>query len=201
MKFLIDGSGKRIAARRLQADEIIAGQLLTPLTNYKLAEHEFGIDNGAFSGMTEHKLAKFTRLLARYYVKRGNCLFVAVPDKVADHRETLLMWEKYSPLAEGYTKAFVAQDGFNGAPKEAGALFIGGSNSFKDSEECVDIVKRHVRKGLHVHIGRVNGFERFIKFHEIGAHTCDGSGVSMYDHMLEKLYGSYTQHSTVNRPT
>jgi len=191
MKFLIDGSGKRIAERRLQADELIAGQLLTPLTSYKLAEPMFGIDNGAFSGMTEQKIAKFTRLLARYHDKRHNCFFVAIPDKVADHKQTLSMWEQYNHLADGYVKAFVAQDGFDGTPKGAGALFIGGSNDFKDSDECADIVKRHVKAGMHVHIGRVNGFDRFIKFHNIGAHTCDGSGISMYDHMLKKLYLLY----------
>lgn len=191
MKFLIDGSSKRIAERRAQANELIAGQLLTPLTGYKLAEQNFGIDNGAFSGMTEQKIAKFTRLLARYHDKRHNCFFVAIPDKVADHKESLAMWEKYNHLADGYTKAFVAQDGFDEMPSGAGALFIGGSNDFKDSLECMDIVKRHVDVGIHVHIGRVNGFERFIKFHNIGAHTCDGSGISMYDHMLEKLYGLY----------
>ena len=191
MKFLIDGSGKRIKARREQADELIGGQLLTPLTGYKLAEPKFGIDNGAFSGMTEQKIAKFTRLLSRYYDKRQNCFFVAIPDKVADHKKSLAMWEQYNHLADGYTKAFVAQDGFDGMPSDAGALFIGGSNDFKDSLECEDIVKRHIDAGMHVHIGRVNGFERFIKFHNIGAHTCDGSGISMYDHMLDKLYGLY----------
>ena len=191
MKFLIDGSGKRITERRLQADELIIGQLLTPLTGYKLAEPKFGIDNGAFSGMTDQKIAKFTRLLDRYYDKRDSCFFVAIPDKVADHKESLAMWDKYHHLADGYTKAFVAQDGFDGMPDGARALFIGGSNDFKDSDECTDIVMRHVKDGFHVHVGRVNGFERFIKFHEIGAHTCDGSGISMYDHMLEKLYGLY----------
>ena len=191
MKFLIDGSGKRIAERRNQTDELIAGQLLTPLTGYRLAEPKFGIDNGAFSGMDDNKIAKFTRLLARYHDKREHCFFVAIPDKVADHKETLNMWDRYNHLAEGYTKAFVAQDGFDCIPDGTGALFIGGSNDFKDSVECEEIVLHHLNLGMHVHIGRVNGFERFIKFHELGAHTCDGSGISMYDHMLEKLYREY----------
>lgn len=191
MKFLIDGSAKRISERRSQADELIAGQLLTPLTGYRLAEVKFGIDNGAFSGMTDQKIAKFTLLLARYYDRRKDCFFVAVPDKVADHKESLAMWGRYNHLADGYTKAFVAQNGFDGIPDGANALFIGGDNDFKDSVECEEIARYHLNLGMHVHIGRVNGFERFIKFHELGAHTCDGSGVSMYDHMLEKLYRAY----------
>jgi hypothetical protein len=187
MKVLIDGSSKRLAERRAQADWLVGGQFLTPLTGYKLAEKVFGIDNGAFSGMTVQKIAKFTRLLARYYDKREDCLFVAVPDKVADHKESLVMWDRYNHLADGYTKAFVVQNGFDGAPSEAGSVFIGGDNDFKDSNECYDIVKRHIAVGMHVHIGRVTGFKRFIKFHEIGAHTCDGSGLSMYDGTFQRL--------------
>lgn len=187
MKFLIDGSGKRIAKRREQASDLVGGQLLTPLTGYKLAEECFGIDNGAFSGMTDSKVKRFTRILFRYYSQRDSCHFVAIPDKVGDHKETLEMWKRYNHLADGYTKAFVAQDGFNGMPNEAGALFVGGSTEFKDSLECNDIVKHYLSKGFHVHIGRVNTFDRFIKYHDIGAQTCDGSGISMYDHMIENL--------------
>lgn len=185
MKFLIDGSSVRIAERKLQAAELIAGQLLTPLTRYKRCEPVFGIDNGAFSGLD---LKGFTRLLKRYYEFRDQCLFVAIPDKVADHKETLLMWDKYNGLADGYKKAFVAQDGFDGWPKNVDAIFIGGSTEFKDSKECEDIVLTALDNNMHVHIGRVNTYERFYNFHQIGAHTCDGSGISMYDHMLEKLY-------------
>lgn len=191
MKFLIDGSRNRISKRREQANELIGGQLLTPLTGYKLAERMFGIDNGAFSGMTEQKIAKFSRILDRYKGHRHNCYFVAIPDKVGNHSETLSMWDKYNHLANGYVKAFVAQDGFDGMPQGAGALFVGGTTDFKDSEECYDIVNRHIKAGVHVHIGRVNTFDRFIKFHNLGANTCDGSGISMYDHMLQKLYGKY----------
>lgn len=187
MKFLIDGSGNRIAKRREQADHLVGGQLLTPLTRNKLAEKMFSVDNGAFSGMTEQKIATFKRILSRYYDQRENCHFVAIPDKVGNHKETLLMWDEYNYLADGYTKAFVAQDGFSGIPTGAGALFIGGSTEFKDSSECHDIVRHYLHTGIHVHIGRVNGFDRFIKYHEIGAHTCDGSGISMYDHMIENI--------------
>ena len=194
MKFLIDGSGNRIAKRREQANELVTGQLLTPLTGYRLAEKMFGIDNGAFSGMTEQKLAKFSRILARYYDVRENCHFVAIPDKVADHSKTLEMWKRHEHLADGYTKAFVAQNGFDGMPEGAGALFIGGDNDFKDSFECQEIVKDHISNGFHVHIGRVNCFERFIRYHEIGAHTCDGSGISMYDHMIENLQAKLLEH-------
>ena len=188
MKFLIDGSGNRLKARRKQADALVAGQLLTPLTGYKRSEEVFGIDNGAFSNLD---LKGFTRLLNRYFDHKEHCLFVAIPDKVADHKQTLLMWDDYQHLADGYKKAFVVQDGFDSWPDNASAIFIGGSTEFKDSVEVEQIVKTALENSLHVHIGRVNTFDRFYKFHNIGAHTCDGSGISMYEHMLDKLYKLY----------
>lgn len=188
MKFLIDGSGARIKVRRQQADELIAGQLLTPLTRYKRCEDVFGIDNGGFTGA---KIPGFTKLIEKNYEFRANCLFAAVPDKVADHKQTLSMWNDYQHLADGYKKAFVVQDGYDGHPANADALFIGGSTEYKDSFECEQVVKEALSKNMHVHIGRVNTFDRFYHFHRLGAHTCDGSGISMYDHMLVKLYRLY----------
>jgi hypothetical protein len=41
--------------------------------------------------------------------------------------------------------------------------------------------------GIHVHVGRVNTPKRFEHFCRLGADTCDGSGVAMYDHMLEAI--------------
>ena len=195
MRFLIDGSAKRIKFRRGQADEIIEGQLLTPLTGYKKCQDSFGIDNGAFSGLD---LPGFTRLLKRYYEYRADCLFVAIPDKVGDHKETVKMWEEHNHLADGYKKAFVIQDGFTEWPENADAIFVGGSTEFKDSYEVEQIVKKALDNEMHVHIGRVNTFDRFYHFHRLGAHTCDGSGISMYDFMIEKLYRLYRTASRNN---
>lgn len=184
MKFLIDGSGARIEKRTNQAPHLIEGQLLTPLTAYKKASNIFGVDNGAFSGLD---LKGFKRILKEQYNNRFNCRFVAIPDKVANHKETLKMYEEYESLADGYHKAFVVQDGFDYFPSNASALFIGGSTEFKDSYECEQIVRFGLKLGLHIHIGRVNTFDRFYHYHKVGAHTCDGSGVSMYDHMLDRI--------------
>jgi len=185
MKFLIDGSSVRLKERRTQANELIAGQLLTPLTGYRKCEEVFGVDNGGFSGA---KPVPFSRILKRQWEFREQCLFAAVPDKVENHKETLLMWDDYQHLADGYKKAFVVQDGFDGWPSNADAIFLGGSTSFKDSYEAELIVKEALNNNMHVHIGRVNDFRRFYHFHCIGAHTCDGSGVSIYDDSLATLY-------------
>lgn len=180
MQFLIDGHSTRVAFRRLQWKEGVAGQLLTPLTRYRLGELVYGVDNGAFTSL---KIKGLTNLLRRNLAFRAGALFVAVPDKVGCHRTTLKLYEDYKHIAEGWPKAFVAQDGFDGAP-ECDAIFIGGTNAFKDSAEALDVVAHFLSIGKHVHVGRVNAPSRFMRFHNAGAHTCDGSGVSRYDHMI-----------------
>lgn len=118
---------------------------------------------------------------------RHACLFVAVPDKVGCHRTTLQLYQDNKHLCDGYRKAFVAQDGYEGMPADADTLFIGGTDAFKDSDSAIEAVTLALSQGKHVHIGRVNGAQRFYRFHDAGAHTCDGSGVSRYDHMIETI--------------
>lgn len=182
MKFLVDGSSTRLAERIAQWPDGVAGQLLTPLTQYKLAASVFAIDNGAYNGL---RLLTFSRMVARYAEQKP--LFVVIPDKLGCHRTTTTLYEEHSHLALNCVRAFVAQDGFDGHPKCAGAIFIGGTDSFKDSTEALDLVRRSVAAGLHVHVGRVNWPTRFNRFADAGAHTCDGSGVSRYDHMFIRL--------------
>lgn len=181
MKFLIDGHRNRVSFRSEQWPGGVAGQLLTPLTNYKLGHHVFAVDNGAFTSL---KIRGLQNLLKRNSIVRDASLFVAVPDKVGCHRTTVALYEDHHHICEGWRKAFVAQDGFDGAPPCADAIFIGGTDKFKDSLEALEIVAAFLNQEKHVHIGRVNGPERFLRFHAAGAHTCDGSGVSRYDHMI-----------------
>ncbi len=194
MKFLIDGAASRIKARQQQASELIAGQLLTPLTRYRRHTKVFGVDNGGFSGA---KPEGFKRILDNQRDFKHNCLFAAVPDKVGCHKETLAMWSEYHHLADGYKKAFVVQDGFDEWPSNADAIFLGGSTEFKDSYEAEQIVKAALGNKMHVHIGRVNTIYRFYHFHCIGAHTCDGSGVSMYDGTFDKLISALNKKEII----
>lgn len=184
MRFLIDGSGTRIAARLEQWADGVGGQLITPLTGYRKAAKWFAIDNGAYTNFREDR---FRRILIRDGDHKKYCAFVAVPDKVGCHKTTMQYWDRYNHMADGWTKAFVAQDGYDGLPDGARALFIGGTNSFKDSDDAISAVRDALMKGLHVHIGRVNESKRYIKFRLAGAHTCDGSGISRYDHMLPAI--------------
>lgn len=188
MQFLIDGHRDRVLDRFNTWPELIKGQLLTPLTRYTLnRSFNYAIDNGCFSGFDLDKEKKFKSLLARDFDFKEYCLFVCTPDVLGCHESTVKYWNKYKHLSDGYRKAFVLQDGCNWYPDDCYAVFLGGSTEFKDSASAFDLCKDALNDGKHLHIGRVNGFDRFIKFSELGAHTCDGSGISRYDHMILKL--------------
>ena len=186
MRFLIDSSPAKMEA--LRKHEYVGGQLLTPLTGYSNSGDEFGIDNGAFSRFDN---LKFQRLLEREKENVGRCKFVAVPDIVSNGRRTLEIFKTHCNFVSNvWPIAMVAQDGIEDMEIpwwSMQAIFIGGGDPWKDSKAVADIVKTALILGKHVHVGRVNTIKRFRWFHDLGAHTCDGSGVAMYDHMLEKI--------------
>lgn len=188
MKILIDGSASRMKARMSEWPQKIGGQLITALTGYRRCHEVFAVDNGAYSGFNEKG---FVRILKREFANKEDCLFVAIPDKIGSHSETMKMWEQYNHLADGYKKAFVAQDGYEGYPDGVECLFIGGTNKFKDTKESLDAVIDAKNKGLHVHVGRVTGVKRFMLYESVGADTCDGSGLSRFDPTFTRLKDNY----------
>ncbi|MFN7318045.1 MAG: hypothetical protein ACK5S6_00920 [bacterium] len=180
MKFLVDASETK-ALDGSFPDIVVTGQLLTPLTRYRRWHTTFAIDNGAFS--------KFNRkawesLLRRESEHRGNCLFVCCPDVVGSARRTNELFKVYCYLIRSDWKvAYVAQDGSEDMdiPWDlCNCLFLGGRDPWKDSQAAQDIVKTALALGKHVHIGRVNAVDRYILYAKLGAHTCDGSGISRY---------------------
>lgn len=192
MKFLIDKKASDVERRMGQHPDFIAGQLLTPLTRYANFGGTFAIDNGAFSGF-DKKL--FANLLANNETHRSRCLFVTIPDIVGSARRTLEVWRHRAKFAQYWPMALVAQDGAEDLEipwDEMSAVFIGGRDPWKDSQAAIDIVKTAKTLGKHAHVGRVNTAKRFRLFHDAGADTCDGSGVAMYDHMLNSLVREIT---------
>jgi len=167
------------------------GQLLTPLSRYKWAPGTpFGIDNGAFSKFNG---GGFLRLLARNKSNREHCLFVAAPDVVGSARRTLECFDRWYPKLHGWPVALVAQDGIEDLPipwDVLSAVFIGGSTAFKLSKAAESVVRAALVMDKHIHIGRVNTPDRYDYFAAMGAHSCDGTGVSKYTHMAEKLTGA-----------
>lgn len=187
MKFLMDTQQDTLRKRMAESD-LISGQLLTPLTGYANWGGQFAIDNGAFSGFPEDK---FRRLLARQESRKDACLFVTCPDIVgAARRSVELFRERRRWIPEGWPVALVAQDGLENVDipwKEMNAVFVGGKDPWKDSDAAADIVRTAKILGIWVHVGRVNSPKRFDHFSELGADTCDGSGIARYDHMLERI--------------
>jgi len=187
MKFLIDTQQDTLR-RRMQASELILGQLLTPLTGYSDWGGIYAIDNGAFSGFPAEK---FQRLLERQDSRKADCLFVTCPDIVGAGQRSIELFKRRSRwISDGWKVAMVAQDGMEDLEipwDEMDAVFIGGGDPWKDSKAAADIVRTAKTLGLWVHIGRVNTPRRFEHFLQLGADSCDGSGVAMYDHMLQKI--------------
>jgi hypothetical protein len=161
------------------------GQLLTPLTNYRLREPDrpFAIDNGGFKRLD---IPALTRLLKRQEEHRDKCLFVASPDIVGSAQRTLELFDLFAPLLAGWKVALVCQDGQERLPipwDRIAAIFIGGSTNWKCSRHAADIIKTAKLFGKWVHVGRVNHPDRFQHFEELGADSCDGTGLARYTHM------------------
>lgn len=161
------------------------GQLLTPLTRYKLRnlDKPWAIDNGVFSNFDE---AKFWSLLKREEHHQTKCLFLTVPDVVGSAIRTLEVFERWKDRLKGWKLALACQDGQEHLPipwDDIAAIFIGGSSSFKDSQSAVQIIKAGKLLGKHVHVGRVNSVLRWNHFEKLGVDTIDGTGLSRYSHM------------------
>ena len=187
MKFLIDTQQDTLR-ERMETSDLICGQLLTPLTGYSYWGGQYAIDNGAYSGFPAEK---FKRLLARQENQKAECLFVTCPDVVGSGRRSLELFQRRRLwIPEGWRIALVIQDGMEDLEipwDDLDAIFIGGLDPWKDSKAAADIVKTATILNKWKHIGRVNSPQRFEHFLQLGADSCDGSGVAKYDHMLEKF--------------
>lgn len=169
--------------------EMSCGQLLTPLTRFKLRPETkmFGIDNGAFSNFDK---SAFDSLLAREFANRSLCKFVAAPDIVGDARRTLECFDLWFPKLHYWPVALVIQDGQEDLPipwNKLAAVFIGGSTEFKLSAAARAIIKTAQVFEKWVHVGRVNTPERFLYFEKLGVDSCDGSGISRFSAMREAI--------------
>jgi hypothetical protein len=164
------------------------GQLLTPLTRYRLRTSElFGIDNGGFSGLD---IPAFLALLKREEHHKDKCLFVAAPDVVGSARRTLEVFERWKGRLAGWKIAVVCQDGQEDLPMpwdDISAIFIGGSTVWKCSPHVEHLIRAAKALDKWVHVGRVNNPIRWSHFERLGADSCDGTGIARYTHMREAI--------------
>lgn len=166
------------------------GQLLTPLTRYRLRDpsKKWAMDNGGFKQVDGPGLLA---LLEREAHHRENCLFVAVPDVVGCARRTLEVFERWKArIPSGWKLALVCQDGQEDLPipwDDISAIFIGGSTKWKLSEHVAHIIRAAKALDKWTHVGRVNDPARFLHFEEMGADSCDGTGLARYTHMRQAV--------------
>lgn len=119
--------------------------------------------------------------LARRVAGREDlCLFATAPDVVGDAAATEERSRPFLPVIRdlGVPAAFVAQDGLtvSSVPwDEFDVLFVGGTTDWKLGEVAREIVRAAVRRGVAVHIGRVNTARRLTYASAIGASTVDGT--------------------------
>ena len=183
MKILLDNSPASIHEYRERFGDVI-WQLRTPLTGYKLAGVPYGLDNGAF---TRFDAVKWRKLVAEARVQKP--LFVCLPDVVGSARRTLELFDVFRTETAGVPRALVLQDGIGDFAipwLHLDAVFIGGSDKFKTSEEAFSAARAAKILGKWVHVGRVNTSKRVEQWMGV-ADSCDGSGMSRFDHMLEDV--------------
>jgi hypothetical protein len=169
------------------------GQLRTPLTAYGLSGKQYGLDNGCFS---KFEAKTWRRLLneAKLQDEYNQPEFVCAPDIVSDSRRTLELFDMFYDEIKPLKVCLVLQDGIGNFAidwQRVDAVFVGGSDAFKISNEAINACKVAKMLGKWVHVGRVNTVERVRNW--IGlADSIDGSGISKYDYMLEAVLAEIT---------
>jgi hypothetical protein len=198
MKILLDCSPAKIEEYSKRYNYNF-GQLRTPLTAYAISGKQYGLDNGCFKRFNDKT---WRRLLgeAKLQDEYGQPVFVCAPDIVGDSRRTLELFNMFYEEIKPLKVALVLQDGIGNFDidwNKVDAVFVGGSDAFKISNEAINACKVAKMLGKWVHVGRVNTVERVRNW--IGlADSIDGSGISKYDYMLEavlaEISGDNKQH-------
>lgn len=192
MKIMLDCSPKKLKEQSEKFNEEF-WQLRTPLTKYKLAGVPYGLDNGCFTAFYKERWEKLLK-----DAQENNPVFVCLPDIVGDARRTLELFKHFYHKTGGLPRCLVLQDGIGNFEIpwfDIQAVFVGGSDKFKVSDEAMNAVKCAKMLGKWVHIGRVNTPERVYHWAQF-ADSIDGSAISKYDHMLEGVVKAIREVNT-----
>lgn len=181
-------------ATKYPRDEAV-GHLIVPGSwnvpqSLGLQRRRWAMDNGAFGGAFD--AGQFVTMLEAFAGEPG-CLFVATPDVIyksgiGDAAATLRKWPFWARLIRGlgFPPAFVAQDGLTHQRvpwtelEAGGALFVGGSTTFKEGPLARSLMGYAKARGIWVHVGRVNGQRRYRMMVDAGADSIDGTGFSRH---------------------
>jgi hypothetical protein len=190
VKIMLDCSPAKIAEYRLRYNEDF-WQLRTPLTQYARANGPYAIDNGCFKNFERDR---WFRLLdeaeaTMWETDGSRPIFVTLPDIVCDAQRTIELFRHFKLRTNELPRALVLQNGIEYIDipwDDIAAVFVGGDDRFKHSEEAMRAAKTAKMLDKWVHVGRVNTAARVRNW--IGlADSIDGSGISRFDHMLEDV--------------
>lgn len=193
MLFLHAGSLQRIQANHHPN----IGRLLQPRDFSRLrdtldAGYQVGLDNDGYQGVD---FAKFDRMLTNIRAavagerSPANLLWVLVPDVPRDAKATR---ENFDALHESMCDlpvAYAVQDkaADYGIPFDAPnlrALFLAGSNGYKESKEMADIAAAGKARGLWLHGAPCNSERRARLFASLGCDSFDGTGASKFPALI-----------------
>jgi hypothetical protein len=156
------------------------GMIATPAAgNTVPAGAHWCADNSAYTGRYPGD-ERYLAWLGRQAAHASRCAFATAPDVVGDAAATVA---RAKPMLArirdaGYPVALVAQDGLEHLPvpwRDADALFLGGSTTWKLGPAAADLAAQARRHGLWVHMGRVNSRRRLHHAAAIGCHSVDGT--------------------------
>jgi hypothetical protein len=164
----------------------LIGWLLTPerpmrryADNGYLAHYRWAADNQCYSRAHQFSIHLFINFVQRISQYPGTCLFVAVPDQLADAKATHARWQDYAPMirsAGDLPLAYVAQDGLDDLPDaDFDCLFIGGSTEYKLGPSARRVAHKAKQAGKWLHMGRVNSHKRTLYAWKIGVDSIDGT--------------------------
>lgn len=182
------------SSQRLR-DAITAGTLgaiATPKQgNRILPGWRWAADNGCF-GNGYPGDAGYIAWLEKMSDRALECLFAAAPDVVGDAEATLKRSAPFLPILHqlGYRPAFVLQNGVTRGLvpwDEIGAVFIGGDDAFKSSQEARNAVDEARARGLHVHRGRANTRRALILSASMGCDSADGRTMALYPATIDQM--------------
>jgi hypothetical protein len=149
---------------------------------------DWAADNGFYSG---NDFDALMRSLKRWQGLPG-CKFVTLPDVWGDFAKTNSYVEKWQPIYKsmGYPVALVAQDGIENFEIQwdlFDAIFVGGTDDFKDSETVRDLIKEANALGKWTHSGRCNHPRAILRDRAFGYKSFDGQSFRRETHILEVI--------------
>ena len=195
MQLFLDSSANKIKEAR-NIYQLDIKQLRTPLTRYRKWGGQWGLDNGAYSGLD---VDTWSRMVDDAN-EDEDCVFVVVPDCVGDRAATNQMWNKYKEQVWHSKRCYVLQDGDEPLPAwdEFSAMFLGGTDDFRIRPSTYEILKEAKARGKWVHIGRVNTPRNITRWYDL-ADSFDGSGIARFSHMLEAAASSLKELATTTQ--